>query len=851
MPAVARCLLLVGFVALLADGAFAQTPGSALTQTPSARVQIPGEPTAPQQEERILPGHSRHGEIFDAGLRQSAYLMGGTGNVHFPITHKVEKAQKFFEQGVGQLHGFWYAEAERSFRAAEHLDHSIAGMAWWGASIANHYRPSRAREFAELAAKNKAGLSDREQMYIDALTSQGGYRAIMAKYPDDQEAKAREVWRMWFRIETGQASNTEVHDAVELANAILKVNPYHPINHAVIHICNLASMESRALDSADHCGDSAPSIGHMWHMPTHIYFTLHMYPQAAWQLEACIRTEHARMMHDHVVPDQSVFYAHNNEWLVRTLLYMGRAQDARRTAMHMIDLPRHPQFNLIEPPDDDDSADDEDSPKEQKKTVETHGTSAYYGRERLLQTLRQFEYWQDLIDACKSGYIEETSLLGEQGKVHLNLGVAYYSTGKIADGDKELAEIRRLSESEEAAAQTAVDEIGDASKRNKAMAAVQSKYIRPMAELARSRKELESYRRIVSGFFLSRRALVMCLGGLFVLELAAFLTIKRRSIVVAVLTVPLAIGGGVWLFQRHLALLELPYDSVNVDFAFMSRQMLEAGDPDAAEWCAREFANNREYQVKPQANLVEILYRIGQKDEARKEFDKLRELAGTADLDSPPLARLQPIAKDFDLPADWRLPQSLNKSLKQRRPLKSLGPLVWRPWLAPDWKLQDAQGHEHTFAEFRGKPVLMVFFLGKDCPHCVKQLEALVKKAEELKKDGLSVVAVSTDTQPQVKQFLDKYKSGPYPFLVLADDKYSAFQSFRAYDDFEHVPMHGMFLIDKDGYARWFDVSFEPFMDASFVLHESQRLLNRPVAPIEQGARIIADTKNGVPISSR
>ncbi len=834
MSAVARCLILIGLVAPLAAA--------------PVRAQTPDQPAQPQVEERVLPGHSRHGELFDAGLRQSAYLMGGTGNVHFPITHKVEKAQKFFEQGVGQLHGFWYAEAERSFRAAAALDPTVAGMAWWGVSLANHYRPGRAHEFADLALKNKAGLTDREQMYIEALYSPDGYRAIMAKYPDDVEAKAREVWRMWFRIESGQAANTEVKEAVDLANTILKTNPYHPINHAVIHICNLASSESRALESADHCGDSAPSIGHMWHMPTHIYFTLHMYPQAAWQLEASIRTEHARQIHDRVIPDQSIFYAHNNEWLVRTLLYMGRANDARRTAMHMIDLPRHPQFNLVEPPDDDDSIDDEDSPKEQKKTVETHGTSAYYGRDRLLQTLRQFEYWDDLIDACKSDYIEETALPAEQGKVHLNLGVAYYSTGKIAEGDKELAEIRRLSAAEEAGAQEAVNEIGETTKRNKAMAAVQAKYVRPLAELSRQRKELESYRRIVTGFFLSRRALLMCLGGLFVIELAAFFTIKRRSMVAAVLTVPLAIAGGVWVFQRHLALLDLPYDSVNVDFAFMSRQMLGAGDPDVAEWCARQFAENREYQVKPQANLVEILYRIGQKDEARQEFDKLRELAGTADLDSPPLARLEPIAREFDLPTDWRLPEKLNKSLKQRRPLKSLGPLVWRPWLVPDWKLKDARGTEHSLAEFRGKPYLMVFFLGGGCPHCVKQLEAFAKKADELKKDGLTLVAVSVDNQAHCKQFLDKYKDGPYPFLVLSDDKLTTFEAFRAYDNFENVPMHGTFLVDKDGYARWFDVSFEPFMDVSFVLRESKRLLARPVPPVEQGARIIADTKDGVPV---
>src|ERR1700750_1217667 len=68
-----------------------------------------------------LPGHSSHGETFDEGPRHAAYLMGTTGNVNFPITTTVPDAQKFFNQGIGQLHGFWFLEAERSFRQAAAL----------------------------------------------------------------------------------------------------------------------------------------------------------------------------------------------------------------------------------------------------------------------------------------------------------------------------------------------------------------------------------------------------------------------------------------------------------------------------------------------------------------------------------------------------------------------------------------------------------------------------------------------------------------------------------------------------------------------------------------------------------
>jgi hypothetical protein len=54
----------------------------------------------------VLQGHSTHGEAFNEGPRQSAYLMGGTGNIHFPVTTDSKQAQAFIEQGIGQLHGF-------------------------------------------------------------------------------------------------------------------------------------------------------------------------------------------------------------------------------------------------------------------------------------------------------------------------------------------------------------------------------------------------------------------------------------------------------------------------------------------------------------------------------------------------------------------------------------------------------------------------------------------------------------------------------------------------------------------------------------------------------------------------
>src|SRR5277367_2784779 len=71
-----------------------------------------------------------------------AHLMTGQGDIHFAITTKSKDAQKFFDQGVAQLHSFWAFEAERSFRQAAELD-PAAPMPQWGIAMvaAGDYRP--------------------------------------------------------------------------------------------------------------------------------------------------------------------------------------------------------------------------------------------------------------------------------------------------------------------------------------------------------------------------------------------------------------------------------------------------------------------------------------------------------------------------------------------------------------------------------------------------------------------------------------------------------------------------------------------------------------------------------------
>jgi peroxiredoxin len=769
------------------------------------------------------PGHSHNGDVFDRGPRQSAYLMGGTGKIHFPVTSKDARVQQYVEQGIGQLHGFWYFEAERSFRHAAALD-PTCGIAYWGMSLANQRNATRSRKFAVQAAAHKAGLSIREQMYIDALGTDSGYQALIERDPGDLEAKAFEVWRLWRKVESGAGQRADIESGLRLGHEILGVEPAHPIHHAVIHFVDESNNQRRALESAAKCGEAAPAIGHMWHMPTHIYYPLKRYPEAAWQLEAALRTENARIMRDGILPDQVQLYAHNNEWLVRTLMHLGRVHDARQIARQMIDLPRHPLLNVIEPLEQESAAD------EPKKPKEAHGSSAYYGRERLLQILRRYEYWDDLIEACQTGGIEATHLPSEQAKVHVALGVAYYCKGEIAAGDGELQALRQLRDEQTTLKTSAIDEAEQMPERQRMapLHAVEKRFGRPLAGIQHGIAELESYHRIVTGFFVSRSLLIGGLGAILASEALALWLLRGRWIQ-SVLAALVGLGGACCLCYGHWALINMSHETTNVDFAFVTRMQLKAGDPAFALQSAREFARDRVNQVRPLANLVEVLYAAGQKDEARAEFQKLRELAGTADLDAPPFTRLDPIANEFGWPTDWRLPQEINRTLADRRPLESMGPRAWQPSVAPEWKLSDAQGHEHSLNDFRGRPVILLFSLGEGCLHCKAQLEAFVKNRSQWKAEGWAVVVISSDNRVGIRKSLATYTPGPFPFVMLADPDVKVFQSYRAYDDFERIALHGTFLIDPSGRVRWSDVGSEPFMDLAFLIGEFKRLLARPM----------------------
>ncbi|MGZ8940425.1 MAG: hypothetical protein ACXW32_14570, partial [Limisphaerales bacterium] len=425
-------------------------------------------------EPAARPGHSLHGEAFDEGPRQRAYLMQGMPDLNFPINTRSPDAQKFFNQGVGQLHGFWYFEAERSFRQAMQLDTNCV-MAFWGLTMANVNNEKRAKEFIQAGIKRTNGIPRREFLYMDSLAKFHLKKAkndldrhreyirsletIVEEFPEDIEAKALLVFKIWEHQGRQKVSSHMATDA--LAKDVLAVKPMHPIHHARIHFWN-NEVDRRALDSAAKCGLGAPGIAHMWHMPGHTYSALHRYADAAWQQEASARVDHAYMMENRILPDQIHNYAHNNDWLVKNFSQLGRVTEAIDLAKNLIELPRHPKYNSFDPSKKKEDSDEDDdkvsitastndtdvataaTPADRSRTDYRKGeSSASLGRARLMELLVQWELWDELIDLSSTTYLEPTNMPHEQAKRARALGLAYFAKGDTRRGKAQIAEVTR------------------------------------------------------------------------------------------------------------------------------------------------------------------------------------------------------------------------------------------------------------------------------------------------------------------------------------------------------------------------------------------------------------------------
>jgi tetratricopeptide (TPR) repeat protein len=234
-------------------------------------------------------------------------IMDGYGTGGFPITTSNPRAQAFFNNGMQLAHAFAHKAAIEAMEEAVRLDPTCAMCLWgqaWASGPTINFGKSEDEvvKLAELA--DKAGElakdhgTDRERALIHALQLRyhdgGGGKpgdlnfakamaALASQYPDDKEIAviAADAWLM---TKAGSAEEWKLNAglAIPLLEGVLKRSPDDtPAIHFYIHATEIAGVPEKAERYADRLAALAPRASHLVHMPSHTYYWIGRYEDAA------------------------------------------------------------------------------------------------------------------------------------------------------------------------------------------------------------------------------------------------------------------------------------------------------------------------------------------------------------------------------------------------------------------------------------------------------------------------------------------------------------------------------------------------------------------------------------------
>ena len=153
--------------------------------------------------------------------------------------------------------------------------------------------------------------------------------------------------------------------------------------------------------------------------------------------------------------------------------------------------------------------------------------------------------------------------------------------------------------------------------------------------------------------------------------------------------------------------------------------------------------------------------------------------------------------------------------------LDSMGPMNWRPFAAPGLQAVDVNGKSVKLKDYAGKNVLLVFFLGDECVHCVGQLKSINDRLTDFEAQNTVVLAVCSATPTKLKESANL---GKVNLKFLSDKDHENARRFASYDDFEEIELHSTILIDKQGKVRWKRTGGDPFTNIDFLVNELKRV---------------------------
>jgi len=243
-----------------------------------------------------------------------AVLVPGSGTYSREISTQNSQAQVFFDQGLRLAWGFYFPESIASYQEASRMDPNHP-MPFWGMAHAmgpnpnsryarmpddpkgaglkaiknaleriNRATPMEAKLIRALYvlydSKTNPDKDKRDQAYLSVM------RSLNQEYPDDPDIAALYAasymsirrWDYWDKEGNPKDETIPVAEALE---HIIAQDISHPgVFHLHIHLIEASLKPERALESADSLEATVPIVGHIVHMPAHIYVRIGQYSKA-------------------------------------------------------------------------------------------------------------------------------------------------------------------------------------------------------------------------------------------------------------------------------------------------------------------------------------------------------------------------------------------------------------------------------------------------------------------------------------------------------------------------------------------------------------------------------------------
>jgi len=118
---------------------------------------------------------------------------------------------------------------------------------------------------------------------------------------------------------------------------------------------------------------------------------------------------------------------------------------------------------------------------------------------------------------------------------------------------------------------------------------------------------------------------------------------------------------------------------------------------------------------------------------------------------------------------------------------------------APDFTLPGTGGRTYTLSDYRGTPVVVVFYPGDDTPVCTKQLTSYTNDITQFEDVGAQVLAISPQGVDSHEEFAGKHG---FKFPLLADVEKKVAALFGTLGPLG-FPRRSVFVIDREGIVRY------------------------------------------------